>query len=436
MSDSRSSFRRNITFWSLVGLALGLVVGLFGHATGAAWVGALSRATAPLGRLWLNALQLVVLPLVITLMLAAVAGRTHDNSAVGTLGLRTVGLIVAFLTLGGIFTMVAGPPVLELYRVTPETVEAVRSSVVVPESASRAAEAGAEIGGDFISGLIPTNLFEAGQEGDILGVLLFAVAFGLAVNRLPAPRREPLSLLFTGAADAMMVMIRWILVGTPVGVFALILEMALGAGTGAAGILLAWVVFVSGLLVAFTVLLYPLTALLGRKPMRLFARAAAPAQAVALGTRSSIAALPALVEGGRRHLRFAPPVTGFVLPLCVSAFKQNRTISSTGKLLFLAHVFGVSLTMADILAFFLVVLLLSFSAVGVPRGGAAFTTLPAYLAAGIPIQGIVILEAVETIPDLFKTLLNVTADMSVAMVASVGLSPANAPVEVTEGVAL
>lgn len=431
MAAARSSFRRTITFWSLVGLALGLALGLLGHATGAASIEALSRATAPLGRLWLNALQLVVLPLVVTLMLAAVAGRDHGDSAIGSLGLRTLGLIVGFLVLGGIFTVVVAPPVLDLYRVAPETAEAVRTSVVVPESAARAAEVGNSGGdGDWISGMVPTNLLEAGQEGDILGVLLFAVAFGLAVKRLPAPQREPLARVFTGAADAMMVMIRWILVGTPVGVFALILEMALGAGTGAAGILLAWVLFVSGLLVVFTVLLYPLTVVLGRTTLRQFARAAAPAQAVALGTRSSIAALPALVEGGREHLRFGAPVTGFVLPLCVSTFKQNRTISSTGKLLFLAHVFGVSLTMGDIFAFFLVVLLLSFSAVGVPRGGAAFTTLPAYLAAGIPIQGIVILEAVETIPDIFKTLINVTADMSVATVASLGLSRGEGQAEV------
>ena len=120
--------------------------------------------------------------------------------------------------------------------------------------------------------------------------------------------------------------------------------------------------------------------------MRTFARAVAPGQAVALGTRSSLAALPALVQGGREHLRFPAPVTGFVLPLLSTVFKQNRTISSLAKLLFLAHVFSVTLTPGDVLAFFMVVVLLSFSAVGVPSGGAAFTTLPAYLAAGLPIH--------------------------------------------------
>lgn len=430
MTDRPRVFWNNLTFWSLVALATGLALGLFGHATNAAWIERLSRIVAPLGQLWLNALQLVVLPLVVALMLAAVAGRDHGGAALGRLGLRTIGLILAFLVIGGAFTVIVAPPVLKLYTVSPEVAENTIASVAIPEAAARAADGAqsSEGGGDWISGLVPSNLMEAAQEGDILGILLFAVAFGLAVNRLPDAQRKPLAQLFTALADAMMVIIRWILVGTPIGVFALILEMSLGAGMGAAGVLVAWVVFVSGLMVLFTGLLYPLTAALGRTSIRAFARAAAPGQAVALGTRSSLAALPALIQGGRDHLHFPAPVTGFVQPLLASIFKQNRTISSLAKLLFLAHVFSVSLTIGDVVAFFLVVLLLSFSAVGVPSGGAAFTTLPAYLAAGLPIQGIIILEAVETIPDLFKTVLNVTGDLSVATVAAAGLTlPEEAP---------
>jgi Na+/H+-dicarboxylate symporter len=100
----------------------------------------------------------------------------------------------------------------------------------------------------------------------------------------------------------------------------------------------------------------------------------------------------------------------------VSVFKVNRTISATVKLLFLSHVFGTPLSAPQIAAFVVTVIILSFSAVGVPGGGSAFKTLPAYLAAGVPIEGVVILETVDTIPDIFKTLLNVTGDMTAATV--------------------
>lgn len=402
--------RRSSTFWSLVGLALGVLLGIAGEAWDLAPVVLLSRWTAPVGQLWLNALQLVVLPLVVLQTLSAIAGRRDAAATVGALGVRTLALIVALLVLGGVFTLLMGPPILALYNVDPAMVEAARS-VAVPAVAADAAT-----GGTWGAALVPANLLEAALGGNILGVLAFTVAFALAVTRLPAPQREPLGRVFTASADAMLVLVRWILVATPIGVFALMLEMSLTAGGAAVGMLAAWIMFVCGLLLVFTGLLYPLTAALARMSLRSFARAVAPAQVVAIGTRSSLAALPALIERGREQLRLPASITGFVLPLCVTIFKQNRTISSIGKLLFLAHVFGVSVSAGQIVAFFLVVLLLSFSSVGIPRGGAAFTTLPAYLAAGVPIQGVVLLETVEQIPDFFKTVLNVTADMSVAAI--------------------
>ncbi len=99
-------------------------------------------------------------------------------------------------------------------------------------------------------------------------------------------------------------------------------------------------------------------------------------------------------------------------------FKVNRTISSTAKLIFLAYIYGIPLSATTLASFLITVMILSFSTVGIPSGGTNFKTLPAYLAAGLPLEGLVILEAVETIPDIFKTLLNVTGDMSAATILS------------------
>jgi proton glutamate symport protein len=124
-------------------------------------------------------------------------------------------------------------------------------------------------------------------------------------------------------------------------------------------------VIVSGLLLLCTVLLYPVTSLLGRTTMRAFGRGAAPAQLVAVSTRSSIASLPALIEGVRDRLHLPASVTGFVLPFSVSVFKLNRTISSTAKLIFLAHIYGVALTPMTLATFVATVIVLSFSTVGI-----------------------------------------------------------------------
>jgi Na+/H+-dicarboxylate symporter len=293
-----------------------------------------------------------------------------------------------------------------------------QAATPVPESAFEAARAGAGSLSDWIGGLIPRNLFDAAVRGELLPLLLFSVLFAVAVSLLPDEDRVPLARTFQGLARATMLIAQWMLLGTPVGVFALTYVLALRTGGESAGMLAVYVAIISGLLLLFTAALYPVTVALGRTTFRAFARAAAPAQLVAASTRSSIAALPALVESGKKHLDLPDSSTSLVLPLSVSLFKINRTISSPMKLLFLAHVYGIPLSPATIATFLVTVIILSFASVGLPGGGSAFKTLPAYVAAGIPIEGVVILEAVETIPDIFKTVLNVTADMSVATLLS------------------
>src|SRR5262249_25703320 len=171
---------------------------------------------------------------------------------------------------------------------------------------------------------------------------------------------------------------------------------------------------VSILMLLFTALLYPLSAFVGKTRIVDFARAVAPAQLIAVSTRSSIAALPALVESGRDRLRLPAAGTSFVLPLGVSLFRVNRPISAIVKLMLVAHVYGIQLRPTAIMVFLATVVIISFTAAGIPQSGPGLKTLPAYVAAGVPIEGIIVLEAVEAIPDIFKTMLNVTGDMSAA----------------------
>jgi Na+/H+-dicarboxylate symporter len=314
------------------------------------------------------------------------------------------------------FTLIVTPPLITAAAPDANAFADLRASTPVPQAARDAAAAGTGSFGEWIGHLLPSNLFEAARRGDVLPLLLFSALLAVAIRQLPADQRQPLSGLFASLSGAMLVLVKWLLAVTPIGVFAL--SFALGRNTGleAAGMLGGLVLLQCGLMTAFTLLLYPATALIGRVPLGAFARAVAPAQLVALSTRSSIASLPALVEGARTHLNLPQSATSFVLPLTVSLFKVNRTISSTSKLLFLAYVFNVPLSAGAIATFVLTVVVLSFSSVGVPNGGSAFKTLPAYVAAGLPIEGIIIAEAVETIPDIFKTVLNVTGDMSAASI--------------------
>lgn len=409
----------SLTSSSLGALVAGLSLGWLGYTSGHPAFAMLAEVLEPVGALWLSTLQATVLPIVIVHMVAAVVG-VDDRARVGTLGLRAVLLFIAMLVGAGVFTVLVAPVVIARFPIDRAALASLESTLVIPEAAREAAQqSGTALSlGDWVSNLLPSNIFAAAADGEILALLLFAALFGAAINQIPESQRRVVAATVHGLGSALLVLVKWVLWFTPPGVFAFAYLAALGVGGIAAGMLGAFALVTSILLVLATLMLYPLTSLVARIPMRTFARACVPAQLVAISTRSSIASLPALIAGARDTLRLPAVATAFVLPLCSSLFKPNRTVSSTAKLLFLAAVYGVSLDVWTMVTFIAIVTVLSFSGVGVPGGGGAFRTLPAYLAAGIPLEGLVLVEAVDAIPDLFKTTLNVTGHMSVATMLS------------------
>jgi Na+/H+-dicarboxylate symporter len=203
----------------------------------------------------------------------------------------------------------------------------------------------------------------------------------------------------------------------PLAAFALAFVSGADKGLTVAGNVGLFIVVSCAFLFALTLLMYPIAVIVGRVPLRAFAAAAAPAQTVAAGTRSSLACLPALLEGAERDLQMRPEVAAFVLPLSVSTFKLNLALTQPFNLLFIAAMFGMHLTPAFMLTFTATMLLLSFTTAGIPSGG-AFVSLPFYMALGIPVEAFTLFKVADAVPDIFKTILNVTADMTVATIVA------------------
>jgi len=339
---------------------------------------------------------------------------------VGSAGVRAVvGLSLVYLILMalsfGLSSRIVG-----LYSVAPETVEAIRTSVSIPASAQAATVRATTTIGEWLTALVPTNLVEAFANGQLIQILIVTVVLGLAVNRLPDKQRAPFTELVRTLTGAVMVVIRWILFITPLGVFALILGLALGTGTEAASVLGTWLLMSQGVQLAFLIALYPVVSFLGRTTIAAFGKAVLPVQLIAFSTRSSLATIPAQIESGREQLGFSATSAGFFVPLCVTLFKITTAIVNPIRLLFLAHIFGVALDPGTVVTFMITILLISYTAVGIPSGGAAFRTLPAYVAAGIPVEGLVILQAVKDLQDYGDTLANATGQFGAATVLSRG----------------
>jgi Na+/H+-dicarboxylate symporter len=418
----------SLTTRVLLGLVAGLALGIGVALSGSPQLLHAAEAVEPLGTLFINAIRMTVIPLVVGSLIVGVASMP-DARALARVGGRAVLLFLVVLFLAGGFAAVVAPPLLAYLPVDPGAAAQLRASAA---TAAEGAQAGVQqIPGfaDWLVSLVPANPVRAAADGAMLPLIIFAVTFGVAVGQLRGERRRIVVGAAEGVAEASLTLVRWILVLAPVGVFALALPLAARMGLEAAGAVAGYVVLVSLASVAFmAIVLYPAAALFGRVSLGNFARAALPAQAVAFSARSSLAALPAMIEQGRDRLRLPAELTDFLLPLAASTFRAGAGIGVTAGVLFIARLYGVELTTLQLLTVVVTVVLTSFSIPGVPAGS-VIVMVPVLLAAGLPPEGIGVLLAIDTIPDMFRTTTNVTADMTVAVMLARGRSaePAAAP---------
>ncbi len=209
----------------------------------------------------------------------------------------------------------------------------------------------------------------------------------------------------------MTTLVGWILTLAPIGVFALALPLATKLGAGIFGAVGFYLAAHSGILLLSTLFLYPCAVLLGRVSPGRFARAILPAQIVAVSTRSSMATLPTMLLAAQRGLALPQSVTSFALPLAVSTLRLNQPVSWVVAPLFLGKLYGIELDMTQIITLAVTALLVSFSVPGIPSAG-LFMAAPFFATVGLPPEGIGVLIALDHVPDVFKTLVNVTGHLA------------------------
>jgi Na+/H+-dicarboxylate symporter len=276
-------------------------------------------------------------------------------------------------------------------------------------------------------------VFAAAANDAILPLIIFTILFAFAVTRLRQDPRKQLTGFFSAVRDAMLVIIGWVLAVAPIGVFALAFAVGARAGAGAAGALAHYVVAVSLVGLVVVLLAYAVAVLAGGISFSKFARAVAPAQAVAASTRSSLASLPPMLAAAER-LGISIRSAGVVLPLAVVLFRATGPAVNLAVALYVAHWFRIELGPFQIAAGVAVATITTVGAVGLP-GQVSFiaSIAPIAMVMGVPVEPLALLVAVETIPDTFRTIGNVTMDVAVTAVATRGeTEPAE---RVTDGVA-
>ncbi|MBP1636123.1 MAG: sodium:dicarboxylate symporter [Acidobacteria bacterium] len=393
------SFTLKVLAGLLAGLALGIGIASAGEGP---WQG-LPGLVEPIGLLFVGAIRMTVIPLVIAGLIAGVAGM-GDARAVGRLGGRAVLLFLAFVAAATLFSVGAAYPLLRGLAFDPGTAARLRAGDLAAGAGTPALPSWSQ----WLVDLVPVNPFKAASDGAILPLIVFALAFGLALTAVDPGRRRAVVTLLHGVTDAMLVLVGWVLVFTPLGVFGLALPLGARLGLTAAGALLAYIGLLSAVSAAFIgLVLYPAAVLIGRVPLGQFARAAAAAQTVAFSSRSSLAALPAVYAAARGGLGWPEELTSFFVPLAASTFRVGGAIAQAVAVLFAAALYGVALAPAQLAAVVLTVVVTSFTIPGIPAG-AVITMAPVLASAGVPAEAIGLLIGVDTIPDMFRTMANVT----------------------------
>lgn len=422
----------SLTTRVLIALIAGLAAGLAISATGSAGLLAAAEWVEPLGTLWINAIRMTVIPLVVGSLVAGIASAP-DPRAVGRVGMRAVGFFLATLLIGAIFAALLAPVLFARIPIDPAASEALRASAAGAAEAVGASARQVPTFAQWLIGLVPANPIRAAADGAMLPLIVFTVTFGLAVAALTGEPRQAVVRVFEAIRDAALTLVRWVLAAAPIGVFALALPLAARLGLAAAGALAGYIAIVAVLTVAFTLLvLYPLAITLGGVSLATFQRAVLPAQAVAFSSRSSLASLPAMIESARTRLRLPEEMSAFFLPLAASVYRVGGAVGQMVGVVFIARLYGVDLTAAQLATAGLTTIVTTFSVPGIP-GGSIVIMAPVLMGAGLPLEGIGILLGVDTIPDMFRTTANVTGDMAAATAlgARRGVAEAEAPAPAT-----
>jgi Na+/H+-dicarboxylate symporter len=400
----------------LIALVLGLLVGAALQLWAPRGVQDGMSIVEALGSLWLNALRMTIVPLVFTLLVLGIAS-VADAAATGRLAARAIVLFGVFLAVFATYSVLVTQGWLALWPIDETAGAALRASAHAPDAAAAQASTIA----DFLKTLAPANALKAAVEDAILPLVVFGVFFGFAASRLPDDLKTPLLTVFKAIAETMLTVVRWVLWAAPVGVFALSLSVGLRTGVASAATLLQYIVIVSTITASITLIMFVVVAVSRAARFGEFLRASGPVLAVAFSTQSSLASLPLMIERTRDNLGVPDRITGLVLPLAVAVFRATSPVANLAAALFVAHLYGVEPTMAQIVGAILVSFAVAVGSVGLPGQISFFASVaPICIALGAPIDLLPILLAVEVVPDIFRTLGNVSADMGVTTMLAKG----------------
>ena len=396
------------TQWILIALVTGVLAGMAVRAIDRPGLTGLVEAAMPIGQMWVRALQMTLIPLIFAMVTHGVA-RAVTGGRGGRLISTTLGVFFGVMVVTVILCTILTESVLRLWPLPAHALDSLLGTTPPPPVPGFAAQ---------LVAIVPDNPVAAAAQGQIFPLVIFALGFGLALARLPrgADGSEPVLLRgLAEIAQAMMILVDWVLVAAPPGIFLLSLGLGLASGIGVAQVLGVFVALCFATTLLMAALCYVAIALTGEMPLRDFAAAIAPAQAMGAGSCSSMATTPVMIEVALERLRLPEDVVGLVIPMAVSIFRLGTTAHAVPAVLVAAHAVGIEPGPLQLVLAGLAVILGSVSGAGLPGAAVIYAIYgPGLQVLGAPMAMIPLYLAVIALPDPVITGTTVTGDLTAA----------------------
>jgi Na+/H+-dicarboxylate symporter len=385
-----------------VGLILGLMVGLGAAATGNEFLLALAEGSAPFGTIFMNAIRMVVIPLIVTVVFTSIA-RLGDPRKLGRIG----GMTIAFYWITLIPAIAIGMATMKVGLRFASEIEMPRTDATsIPQLQSIV---------DFLVSLVPANPFAAASAGTILPLIVFTALVAAATGTLAKKRRERLVDLADDVSEALIKLVWWILYTAPIGVFGLAAPVTAQLGWSLIESLAIFIVCVFiGLIIFLTLVTLPLVWFVAGITPAKYLRGTLGAVSVAASTTSTAAAIPVTLEETTNNLKVSPTVADLLIPLGASMHRPGSALFQGAAIVFLAYLFDVTIPLAGVGAAMLATFLVSLTVAPVPSSGVV-TMAPALDAVGVPVAGLAILLGIDRIPDMMRTAVNILGQVSTAV---------------------
>ncbi|MFT4412419.1 dicarboxylate/amino acid:cation symporter [Fredinandcohnia humi] len=386
----------------LLGLGLGAIVGFILNMTSPDLFETLNTwVFVPLGKIFLNLIKMLVVPIVFVSITLGVAGL-GDPKKLGRIGAKTISYFLVTTTIAIVIGLAL-------------------SAVIQPGAGGGFDTEGAQYEVtdappvmDTLLNMIPTNPVTAMTEANMLQIITFSVFIGLALTVLGEKTKGILN-LFEQANDIMMYLVNLVMKTAPYGTFGLIATAIGSQGYDAIKAMISYFLVVLAALLIHSVVTYGGTVafLAKRNPIEFF-KGFAPAMTVAFSTSSSNATLPVSMETAQKNLKVPEPISSFVQPLGATINMDGTAIMQGVATFFIAQAFGYDLTFTQILMVILTAVLASIGTAGVPGVGLVMLAM-VLQSVGLPPEGIGLIIGIDRLLDMTRTAVNITGDAACAV---------------------